>query len=809
MAELSPEDAQAFREDLGLAEPGLDRVIRSSYELLGLISFLTAGEDECRAWTIRRGHARAAGRRRRSTPTSSAASSARRWWRSSDLVAAGSLAACREKGTLRLEGQGLRRAGRRRDQVQVQRLRRRCVANCPACGRAVALSRAHCLYCGAPLGAPRHRCGSGQPAADRPRAKGPRPRPGRSLAKRARGRSRRRSRSRATRPGCSPGAAGSISCAPRRPRRPRPRPSVCAPAARSRSWCPRPRCAPRPCRASRASARATACACDSAQGSSILAPGRRLPGRERADHARAPGPGGTRASSAPPRSTKASASTCTAAPPRRRSRSTRSTSRSASPRAARCSSSSRAGSKPPPKGARRDTGFARLPPVLGPARARAQGRRAVGGGLARRGRARRRRGARARARQPRAVPLLLRLPGGGGTRGASSRPPARRRARVTPCRATSASGCLLLLLAAAPLVAYAPAWHEGRLLAPGDGRGARPAAARRGLPRVAQRRGAVLERRDLLGHAAARLVSPGRPPPVDARARPLSPFTAFQALVLVSLGLDGPARVPLRTPAGRGARGGAHDRARLRARPLPGGAPRRHRDDRGRAGAAAAAARVREHDRRLGSRARAARGAGGGQRARAAVRVLGCGGLAALLLGARLLLAFLPKLARGQPLDRARLLAVGAALVAGVLLAAPQLRADARGAARGGKRRGAGTLSPRPRRSPAWRASSSATSPTRRRRSSRSRRFRCCAASRPCARPPRWWRWCCCCSPRAAERTCGARCRWRSTSRSPCSPASRSRSSGRRAASRAAPACGSSRSSRRWRPRRRCRSRPR
>ena len=64
MAQLSAEDAQAFREDLGLKEPGLDRVIRTSYELLGLISFLTAGEDECRAWTIRRGAGRAAGRGR-------------------------------------------------------------------------------------------------------------------------------------------------------------------------------------------------------------------------------------------------------------------------------------------------------------------------------------------------------------------------------------------------------------------------------------------------------------------------------------------------------------------------------------------------------------------------------------------------------------------------------------------------------------------------------------------------------------------------------------------------------------------------
>ena len=55
LAELPAEDARAFREDLGLAEPGLERVIRSTYDLLGLISFLTAGEDECRAWTIPRG----------------------------------------------------------------------------------------------------------------------------------------------------------------------------------------------------------------------------------------------------------------------------------------------------------------------------------------------------------------------------------------------------------------------------------------------------------------------------------------------------------------------------------------------------------------------------------------------------------------------------------------------------------------------------------------------------------------------------------------------------------------------------------
>src|SRR6266536_1050856 len=103
MTELSPEDAKAFREDLGLLEPGLERVIRTSYALLGLISFLTAGEDECRAWTIRKG-----------TKAQAAAGTIhsdleRGFIRAEvvafeDLLAAGSIAACREQGTLRLEG---------------------------------------------------------------------------------------------------------------------------------------------------------------------------------------------------------------------------------------------------------------------------------------------------------------------------------------------------------------------------------------------------------------------------------------------------------------------------------------------------------------------------------------------------------------------------------------------------------------------------------------------------------------------------------------------------------------------------------
>ena len=55
IAELSGEEKQAFLTDLGIAESGLDRLIKASYSLLGLISFLTAGPKEVRAWTITRG----------------------------------------------------------------------------------------------------------------------------------------------------------------------------------------------------------------------------------------------------------------------------------------------------------------------------------------------------------------------------------------------------------------------------------------------------------------------------------------------------------------------------------------------------------------------------------------------------------------------------------------------------------------------------------------------------------------------------------------------------------------------------------
>ena len=53
--ELSPEEKQAFIEELGIGESGLDKLVKACYKLLGLISYLTAGPKEVRAWTIERG----------------------------------------------------------------------------------------------------------------------------------------------------------------------------------------------------------------------------------------------------------------------------------------------------------------------------------------------------------------------------------------------------------------------------------------------------------------------------------------------------------------------------------------------------------------------------------------------------------------------------------------------------------------------------------------------------------------------------------------------------------------------------------
>lgn len=103
LGELSPEDAAFYMQELGVAEGGLPRVIKASYALLDLVSFLTAGEPEVRAWTIRRGTRapQAAGTihsdiergfiRAEVTPYG-------------ELVAAGSFAVARERGVTRLEG---------------------------------------------------------------------------------------------------------------------------------------------------------------------------------------------------------------------------------------------------------------------------------------------------------------------------------------------------------------------------------------------------------------------------------------------------------------------------------------------------------------------------------------------------------------------------------------------------------------------------------------------------------------------------------------------------------------------------------
>jgi GTP-binding protein YchF len=103
IAQLEPADAAAFLSDLGLAESGLDRVIRASYDLLGYMSFFTVGDDECRAWSIPRGTAAqlAAGEIH---------SDIQRGFIRAEvvgydaLVTRGSMAACKDAGEVRLEG---------------------------------------------------------------------------------------------------------------------------------------------------------------------------------------------------------------------------------------------------------------------------------------------------------------------------------------------------------------------------------------------------------------------------------------------------------------------------------------------------------------------------------------------------------------------------------------------------------------------------------------------------------------------------------------------------------------------------------
>jgi len=103
ISELSAEDAAVFMADLGIKEPALHKLIRTSYELLGLISFFTAGEDECRSWTIRAGAnaQQAAGVIHSDLEKGFIRAETAHY---EDLMKHGSFQACKEKGLLRLEG---------------------------------------------------------------------------------------------------------------------------------------------------------------------------------------------------------------------------------------------------------------------------------------------------------------------------------------------------------------------------------------------------------------------------------------------------------------------------------------------------------------------------------------------------------------------------------------------------------------------------------------------------------------------------------------------------------------------------------
>jgi GTP-binding protein YchF len=103
LAEMSDEEATEFLSSYGLNESGLARLIRKTYELLGLFSFFTVGEDECRAWTVPRGvrAQEAAGAIHSDLEKQFIRAETIHW---DQLLDAGSEASARSKGTLRLEG---------------------------------------------------------------------------------------------------------------------------------------------------------------------------------------------------------------------------------------------------------------------------------------------------------------------------------------------------------------------------------------------------------------------------------------------------------------------------------------------------------------------------------------------------------------------------------------------------------------------------------------------------------------------------------------------------------------------------------
>ena len=103
IAELDDDEKAMFLEDLGIAQSGLDKLIAASYRLLGLMSFLTAGEDETRAWTIKIGTKapQAAGKIHSDFERGFIKAEVVNY---QDLLEQGSLAAAREKGLVGMEG---------------------------------------------------------------------------------------------------------------------------------------------------------------------------------------------------------------------------------------------------------------------------------------------------------------------------------------------------------------------------------------------------------------------------------------------------------------------------------------------------------------------------------------------------------------------------------------------------------------------------------------------------------------------------------------------------------------------------------
>lgn len=103
IAELDPDEKEIFLEDMGLENSGLDRLIQKSYSLLGLISFLTAGKQEVRAWTIKKGTKapQAAGKIHTDFERGFIRAEVVAY---DDLMACGTMTAAKEKGLVRSEG---------------------------------------------------------------------------------------------------------------------------------------------------------------------------------------------------------------------------------------------------------------------------------------------------------------------------------------------------------------------------------------------------------------------------------------------------------------------------------------------------------------------------------------------------------------------------------------------------------------------------------------------------------------------------------------------------------------------------------